>query len=105
MTEQVTTDPEAQVTATLNALGDTPDAIADRLRALGIKGRRIGARHCPIAQLLNTLDGVSNAAVFDDSISFSKSGGWGAALPTSAAVEFIRRFDQGVYLDLVEVAA
>jgi hypothetical protein len=94
------TDIAAQVEVKLAGLGDSPDAIADRLRALGIKGRRANESCCAIANLIKSVDGVTcvvvknaNAWLFPDS----------RIQLRGPVAEFIERFDRGVYLDLVEV--
>lgn len=81
--------------AELGAL--TPDGIADRMRALGIKGVPGDDCTCPIAEYLRRTDqrGVS-------------VGGWiiteDVYMTTPAMIaEFIERFDRGVYMDLVVV--
>lgn len=90
---------------TLDELGPTPDDVADRLRALGIKGDRGSSCACPIALILRAVDGVEDADVLETIAEV-----WDKANPDAAAVEvhvpqpvseFIVRFDKGVYLDLV----
>jgi len=96
----------AQVETTLAELGDTPDAIADRLRALGIKGRQHSMRFCPIARLIEPLNGVEFVEV-DGRYAFLSpdidTTDW-VWLPQPVR-EFVSWFDDGVYLDLAEVQA
>jgi hypothetical protein len=109
-TSPVITQMRAQVTAEqdarravrlLTGLGNTADAIADRLRALGIKGAQCFAGNCPLATYLAT-HGIT-AFVSGDQISVpvTDSVFVGLAVPAAAAV-FIENFDRGVYLDLVD---
>jgi hypothetical protein len=49
-------DVKTRVTAALAELGDTRDAVADRLRALNIKGYRNDENLCPIALYLARID-------------------------------------------------
>jgi hypothetical protein len=41
----------------LAALGDSPEAVANALRAMGIKGKRRDACHCPLATYLQNISG------------------------------------------------
>lgn len=97
-------DHEAAVAKLLADLGDTPDAVADRLRALDIKGRQHRACQCVLAQYINSnIPGKDYAWVHLGKravISFGDS--TRIPLPPPVA-EFARRFDRGVYLDLIEV--
>lgn len=89
----------------LDELGPTADDVADKLRALGIKGELEHSNACPVANYLGrdtTLTGVevleTVAEVWvghpDLAVKFE--------VPVPPPVEmFIRRFDAGVYLDLV----
>lgn len=87
----------------LHALGTTADQVADRLRALGIKGKLDVAAGCPIANYLEVNSTPSSvdvewfSLVGDPTETHHK-------MPPAAAL-FIRRFDDGVYLDLVEGGA
>lgn len=97
------TAPTAERVAELLAeLGDTPDAVADKLRALGVKGYRNDCGACPIAAYLAVGTDyagieVSGYSVFVDDVRAT-------GLPQSVA-GFIRSFDRGVYLDLVEASS
>lgn len=87
-------------------LGDTPDAVADRLRALGITGQQVSGCACPIALYLNQ-NGFSGASVNHLTALVKNPAGdfktIEVAMPRPVS-RFINRFDDGVYLDLVEVA-
>lgn len=105
------TDHTAAVAELLAGLGDTPDAVADTLRARGIKGVPGDCERCAVATLIRRETGlgaqvclyptpegeVTGTAYLrtgpDDEVR--------VALPDAAA-RFARRFDEGVYLDLVE---
>lgn len=107
MVARAVTPPAGPVTAermlaTLAELGTTPDAVADRLRALGIKGGRGQLCGCPIAVYIRTRLGV-RAAVSADLIQWGAWPAWVDLIPPLAVAAFIRRHDQGVYLDLVTV--
>lgn len=89
----------------LDQLGDTADAVADNHRARGIKGRRGDGCHCPLAvgirQAFPDVNvfgiGTYKAAAYallDADVSVE--------LPT-AVTEFVKRVDDGVYLDLILV--
>jgi hypothetical protein len=101
-------DHEAAVARLLADLGDTADAVADRLRALEIKGRRKEPCACPIANyLLSKTDAVEVSVIQARSrfIILTPIGSRWQRVPNPEPVgEFLKRFDQGVYLDLVEVA-
>ncbi len=98
-------DHDTRITELLTGLGDTADAVADRLRALGIKGPRWDSCRCPVAKLLHT-NGYPNVEV-DNGWTWP-DGSLDNLIPevrTPAAVgEFIQHFDKGDYLDLVEAA-
>lgn len=96
--------PELTLFQALAELPDTPDGIADRMRVLGIKGYCGDAYNCPIANwLLRPDTGYEGASVGDIRIEVcdDDSGFQDAPMPPAVA-EFVRRFDAGVYLDLVE---
>lgn len=105
MTRTITTDDE--LAALLGELGSTPDGVADRLRAAGIKGQRGKAWCCPIANWLVRETGLTNPEVHFGSVAADcelPSGNLscvGVDMPPQI-YQFIRRFDDGVYLDLVE---
>jgi hypothetical protein len=117
MTDQVNPPPTAatslpdQVEAALSGLGNTADEVADRLRALGIKGIRDDAACCPIARLLESALGAGIAVcVGNFSITILGPlgpGGLGFEIEDApdAVREFISRFDDSVYLDLAEAPA
>lgn len=56
---------EEHITASLVALGNTPDEVAESLKAKGITGRRLAACACPLANYINSL-GYTHAGVADD---------------------------------------
>jgi hypothetical protein len=100
-TETITT----RVTRTLDELGHSADDVADRLRALGIKGQAL-AHCCPIANLLRQLDCVISVDVLEIFAGVLGDDGRDIQVDVPEAVStFIARFDAGVYLDLVEVTA
>lgn len=99
----MTTDLITRLHAELVALGDTADAIADRLRAKGIKGLQQDDYRCPIAHLIRTL-GVEEVAVCENAIQFLDNDCYGVEIATPEAIEqFIQNFDGGMYLDLVDL--
>lgn len=94
-------DHTAAVAELLAGLGDTPDAVADTLRAKGIKGKRGDFCGCPVARCVQELLGTENANVSDVWVYFVAG-----RVPTPRPVsDFLSLFDRGVYLDLVEVEA
>jgi hypothetical protein len=97
-------DTAAHVRDLLDQLGDTPDKVADRFRTLGIKGTRglachCLACHCPVAIYLERHFGSGNVAVGTDYVTVDGID----VLLQDAVIEFVKRFDQGVYLDLAVV--
>jgi hypothetical protein len=109
MPDTTTAPPETtttRLTRTLN-LGANADEVADRLRALGVKGRQHMPHQCAIANLLLLDDQVAAVEVLE-----SVAEVWliDAAEPVEVPVPeptgaFIAEFDRGVHLDLVEVTA
>lgn len=92
-----------QVTAALTELGSSAEAIADRLRALEIKGTRGDACECPIAVYLHRRFGI-RAVVSSgpgSTVDWRSGPGWHAICTPMPIVDFIGRHDRGVYLDLV----
>jgi hypothetical protein len=92
-----------QALAELGAL--TPDGIADRMRALGIKGVREKSCECPLARYLDPrgIDGVRVSPHFGPTwVAWFMGTVVEVTLPSTVA-EFAVRFDRGVYLDLVAV--
>lgn len=96
-----------QALAELGAL--TPDGIADLMRAKGIKAKPTASCSCAVAVYLESL-GIGEPSIGPDQV---PGGRWyvhsyqlnkNALLPEPVA-EFARRFDAGVYLDLVGVPA
>lgn len=83
-------------------LGDNADAIADRLRALGIKGAQCLANICPLAVYLDT-HGIT-AYISAKTIIVPIDGETATVrlpVPPGVAV-FVERVDGGVYLDLID---
>jgi hypothetical protein len=97
------------VTRLLDQLGNTPDAVADRLRALNVKGARIACGPCPIEIYLLCSDLNPAQVVVGDTYATLDFGDpvdqrVNVRLP-AAVTAFIHRFDDGVYLDLVGIPA
>jgi hypothetical protein len=101
------TDIPARVTAALAELGDTCDAVADRLRALEIKGWRGSESMCPIAVYLARIDKTWVAGVIEHEVYITTGDETTepdeVPLPEPVS-EFVQRFDKGVYLDLADGA-
>lgn len=90
-----------RATRLLVKLGDDADAMADRLRALGIKGTRLLSNVCPLAVYLGT-QGIT-AYVSREEITVPVDDDTTVRLPVPAATAvFVERFDGGVYLDLID---
>ena len=92
----------------IDSLGNTPDAIADRLAGFGVKGIPGKATDCAIARYLHAVIGgeepVDRLAVYHGSVRIYRSGSLIPAVvrlrrPVSA---FIRGFDLGNYPRLVD---
>lgn len=102
-------DHEAAIAQLLAELGDTADAVADRLRALGVKGQRAMSQHCPIANYVRAnAPGLSRVRVLPTAVKFRRDGApisaWQWVVTPDAVHKFANNFDAGVYLDLMEVA-
>lgn len=83
----------------LATLGDTPDAVADQLRALGIKGGQSDYCGCPIARYL--LQSGAYTCVF---VAPSEILADADMIQTPMPIAlFIGRFDVGDYPDLAQV--
>ncbi|MEV6633917.1 hypothetical protein AB0M54_24515 [Actinoplanes sp. NPDC051470] len=102
-------DDGVAVAKLLADLGDTADAYADALRAKEIKGQRNKSRCCPIARYIAAaMPNLYNVTVIRKRLYFLVANSpisarvW-VPMPV-AAEQFTHRFDEGVYLDLVEVA-
>jgi hypothetical protein len=96
-------DVKTRAAAALAELGDTPDAVADRLRALEIKGWRGSESMCPIAVYLARLDQDLVAEVLEEEVWLIVEDELPVAVPMpEPASWFVQRFDQGVYLDLAD---
>ena len=91
-----------QVRELLNQLGPTPDAVADRLRALGIKGN--GSCGPIEAYLYRYADGISSVRMGLSTLSFRTLNDveCSITLPTPV-IFFLSRLERGVYLDLCEL--
>lgn len=102
----VVTAPPDRIQLILDDLGSTPDAVANRLRALGIKGEQGSACDCPIARLLLQAEQVKAVEVDAGDIRVVEDGHPSRWVRPPAAVDvFIHLFDEGVYLDLVDPLA
>lgn len=98
-------DRRVALAAALAELGDDSDAIADALRAKGITGVRDEGDRCPLANYLRGrgFDGltVTRSEIVDSGGEFP----WRRVMyMPGPASTFVKWFDHGVYLDLVEVA-
>ncbi|GAA0432610.1 hypothetical protein Aca07nite_19810 [Actinoplanes capillaceus] len=84
-------------------LGDTADAIAERLDTAAVTGRPGDATCCPIATYLHHAEpGLSGITVLPDRIEFFTETGDDEHLPTPEPVaEFAARFDDGHYPHLI----
>lgn len=99
---------DAGVEQAVKALGDSPDAVATTLLALGFQGCKGSASNCPIANyVLAVVEGAETAHVgwaYDDSLYIRVTR---QAFPSVADAEgfpaasrFVDLFDQGDYPDL-----
>jgi hypothetical protein len=91
----------------LQALGTTAQQVADTLDAEGIKGARMRASACPIANYLRDIYPDATTCLVSPlratvSVSNSrKETGDSVRLP-QAITDFINRFDMGKYPNLIE---
>jgi hypothetical protein len=88
----------------LAELPDTADGIAERMRALGIKGQVQDDFCCPIANFL-TSRGFEDAMVGEEWIEVCEDSGSEQGDTPPAVAEFVRRFDTLAWPDLVQVAS
>jgi hypothetical protein len=88
----------------LAALPDTPDGIAAHLAERGIRGRRFSAQRCPIAAYVRAETGGFNVTAGRTRISATSRLGVAQAGTPLPVRHFMRRFDQGYYPELAEVA-
>lgn len=99
----------------LSGLGDTPDAVAESLRAAGVKGRRISAFADPAATFLQRelapeAPTVRVAVLLHLVHLYQVAGGPHVVTTPPAVAGFITAFDReaglpgGRYADLVEVS-
>lgn len=81
------------------------DDVADQLRARRIKGVQGDTCSCPIANLIRTVPGVTEVDVYGGrALVWDAHDDFVVTLP-EVVVGFAYLFDQGVYLDLVEVTS
>lgn len=84
-------------------LGSDCNSIARSLQRLGIRGQMVDGYSCPLAKYLRANRYPESARVLTSGVYDIRSGdtlGWFPA----TVCEFIRRFDDGLYPDLVEDA-
>lgn len=95
---------EAAIARLLADLGDTADAVADQLRAKGIKGEPRKCAACPVQNYLRPLTTAPNLSTTGVSVWFDDPDGdvpIEVMLPRPVS-QFISLFDLGVYLDLIQ---
>lgn len=94
------------LTALLLSLGDTPDAVADSLRAAGCKGKKMAPCECPVANWLlrqtqrTSLVEDRHCWLYPPDGDYASPGRLKVATPAAVA-QFISGFDHGQYADLV----
>jgi hypothetical protein len=90
----------------LRSLGDTPDAIADTLAQLGVRGEPDDPFACPLVVALTDHSGlgIDEVSVTQDGIEWGYRGAYEWAPTPLACAAFIARFDEGHYPDLEEKA-
>lgn len=114
MAEQTYPFTEEGLNAAFEALGDRAGLIADRLVAMGIKGKPGDDTCCALANYLKTvIEGVAYASVGDALVDLRRN--WFEdgdpvveyleADTPDAAADFIYVFDAREYPDLIEEAA
>lgn len=103
MTDPTYTADDRGLRAALDYLGPTPDAVADTLLRLGIRGERHISCRCPVAVYIRRVmpiagDDQSNVAVGPDQITVLVVGDMIVQVDTPPPVAgFIRACDQGGY--------
>lgn len=75
-----------------------PDEMARLFTDLGVRGRRMAAMSCAVAQFMKMETGASSVGVDEDSIGFYEQGDY---LTPKSVCEFISKFDAGFYPELV----
>ncbi len=91
----------AKLLGDLCDLGNTIDAVAAKLRAAGVKGLKMNARHCPVAAYLRS-KGYEDVRV---GTTITTVGSLLAHQNPPAVVGFINLFDHDAYPDLLEAPA
>jgi hypothetical protein len=83
---------------------DTPEEVADFLHKRGIKGNRVEANSCPVAQYITSSNfGFEWASVFDTVGAGKHLDDVGVSITTPTAVRtFVSEFDLGKYPHLVQ---
>jgi hypothetical protein len=104
MAQKISTEEELEVL--LVSLGSEPDEVAQALRAAGIYGYRDEPASCPVANWLAQETGLSphvdRAAVELYPIPIGDEGPLVESATPLAVAEFVGRFDNGEYSDLLE---
>ena len=91
---------QQSVVEALTALGRDADEVAERLKALGFTGRPSIVGDCPVARYLRA--SLHHRIAVG---SWSCSWGSGGHFPLTPAVsDFVLRFDDGIYPELVDDA-
>jgi hypothetical protein len=105
----------AALTQAMRALGDTPNAIAEKLADLGCRGRLKCEQNCPLAQYVHLAYPIvqrvfvycndNGAAFVQAGYGYGEESDWIESEDLPAHGEFVRKFDKGYYPDLIEEAA
>jgi hypothetical protein len=92
-----------QVTTALVGLGESGQAVADRLLAGGHLGHPTICTACPIAAfLIATIPNLDMAYVAGDEVGVRSGAVYALDIPLPGAVsDFVRRFDTGAYPALI----
>lgn len=89
------------VTNEMWGLGETPDAVADSLRKTGVRGYRGCCFSCPLARYLKAR-GFGFVTVGVNSVVCVVPKETTKHRLPAAVLEFVKRFDDGLYPDLRE---
>jgi hypothetical protein len=89
------------LTQALKDLGKTSDKVYQTLKSKGIKGVSCVAWHCPIAHYLESLTGQKMSVGLRNCGYSGNRGRTDVELPMPVQL-FIRRFDDGLFPDMVE---
>lgn len=102
---------DAGLLQAMHALGNTPAKVHENLFALGVRGKKGCAEHCPLAEYIYlAFPEARGVHVYldDDGDAYVLVLGHGLILEAAGLAtcgQFVRNHDKGLYPDLIEEAA